>query len=535
MSFGGILRQSTAVNVIIGPFVDSTDGDSEETGLTIAQADVRLSKNAAADAQKNDATSAAHEGDGFYMCELDTTDTNTVGQLTLWVHVAGALAVRHDFQVVEEAVYDALYAASAVGYVANAPVNVAQFGGANGTFASGIPAVNATQLSGDATAADNAEAFFDGTGYAGTGNTIPTVTTLTNAPSDPSGVTTLLSRLGTPSNLGGGATVAANLADIEAQTDDIGAAGAGLTAADDAILTAIGALNNLSAAQVNAEVDAALVDIHLDHLLAATYDPASKPGAADALLNELVESDGGVARYTANALEQAPSGGGGVADWTADERTAIRSILGIPGTGTTPDDPATGILDTIRDAVGVVDGVVDSILVDTAEIGAAGAGLTEAGGTGDHLTAVPWNAAWDAEVQSEATDALNAYDPPTRAELTSDTNSVLAVIATVDTVVDSILADTGTDGVVVAAGSKTGYSIGTGGIAAAAFAAGAVDAAAIAADAIGASELAAGAASEIATAVLTAAASAPIDANVKEVNDTALTGNGTSGTPWGPA
>ena len=40
------------------------------------------------------------------------------------------------------------------------------------------------------------------------------------------------------------------------------------------------------------------------------------------------------------------------------------------------------------------------------DIGTAGAGLT----------AVPWNAAWDAEVQSECTDALNAYDPPTKAE-----------------------------------------------------------------------------------------------------------------------
>lgn len=37
-------------------------------------------------------------------------------------------------------------------------------------------------------------------------------------------------RLGTPSDFGSGATVAANLVDIEAQTDDIGAAGAGLTA-----------------------------------------------------------------------------------------------------------------------------------------------------------------------------------------------------------------------------------------------------------------------------------------------------------------
>lgn len=58
-----------------------------------------------------------------------------------------------------------------------------------------------------------------------------------------------------------------------------------------------------------AEVATALSNIHLDHLLAADYDPASKPGIATALLNELIESDGGVSRYTANALEQAPSAG----------------------------------------------------------------------------------------------------------------------------------------------------------------------------------------------------------------------------------
>lgn len=117
MGFCGILRQSTAVDVLIGPFVDSTDGDTEETGLTIAQADVRLSKNGQTAAQKNDNTTCAHDADGFYNCELDATDTNTVGQLTLYVHVAGALAVRHDFQIVEEAVYDISFEASATGAV----------------------------------------------------------------------------------------------------------------------------------------------------------------------------------------------------------------------------------------------------------------------------------------------------------------------------------------------------------------------------------------------------------------------------------
>jgi hypothetical protein len=43
---------------------------------------------------------------------------------------------------------------------------------------------NVVQISGDGTAADNAESFFDGTGYAGTNNVIPTVTNLTNAPTN---------------------------------------------------------------------------------------------------------------------------------------------------------------------------------------------------------------------------------------------------------------------------------------------------------------------------------------------------------------
>lgn len=41
------------------------------------------------------------------------------------------------------------------------------------------PDVNVAQISTDSTAADNAESFFDGTGYAGTGNVIPTVSSVT--------------------------------------------------------------------------------------------------------------------------------------------------------------------------------------------------------------------------------------------------------------------------------------------------------------------------------------------------------------------
>ena len=108
-----LLKQSTAVDVLIGPFLDVTDAAAAETGETPT---VKLSKNGQALAAKNDVTTPTSDADGFYNCELDATDTGTVGTLVLSVaKTATALPVRHEFQIVEEAVYDAMYGASAAG------------------------------------------------------------------------------------------------------------------------------------------------------------------------------------------------------------------------------------------------------------------------------------------------------------------------------------------------------------------------------------------------------------------------------------
>ncbi len=75
----------------------------------------------------------------------------------------------------------------------------------------------------------------------------------------------------------------------------------------------------LSAAQVQQEAEDALVVNHLDHVFAVNYDPASPPGSATALFNELVEDDAGVSRFTVNALENGPSGSGASAAAIVDE------------------------------------------------------------------------------------------------------------------------------------------------------------------------------------------------------------------------
>jgi len=78
--------------------------------------------------------------------------------------------------------------------------------------------------------------------------------------------------------------------------------------------------------------------------------------------------------------------------------------------------------------IDTIDTVVDRIEDDTqniqAQIGTDGAGLTN----------MPWNASWDAEVQSECTDALNAYDPPTNTEMTTAFTEIKgATFASTDT------------------------------------------------------------------------------------------------------
>jgi len=117
MAFGGHLQANTAVDLMVGPFVDEDDGKTAETGLTITQAEVRLSKNGGNMAQKNEATSLTHDELGNYVCKLDTTDTNTEGILTIMVHESGALPIKMDYMVLAQAAYISLVTAKDTGFM----------------------------------------------------------------------------------------------------------------------------------------------------------------------------------------------------------------------------------------------------------------------------------------------------------------------------------------------------------------------------------------------------------------------------------
>ena len=142
-----ILRQSTAVVVAFGPFLDKTDGVTLETGLVTAidhvTTGIFLSKNGSDAAVRNGTPTASVLDDyGMYRITLNTTDTNTVGSLRAsFSEAATCLPVWQDFIVVEEAVYDQFYAASAAG-----ALQPATAGRTLGVDANGLADANVVKL-----------------------------------------------------------------------------------------------------------------------------------------------------------------------------------------------------------------------------------------------------------------------------------------------------------------------------------------------------------------------------------------------------
>ena len=138
------LKQSTAATVKLGPFLDDTDGKTAETLLTIAQVDIRVSKNGGAFAQTNNAAGATHDELGWYGIPLNTTDTGTLGRLRVAVHESGALPCFAEFMVLPANVYDSLCSTDKLQVDVTQLLNTAWLSPA----VAGTPDVNAKQLGG---------------------------------------------------------------------------------------------------------------------------------------------------------------------------------------------------------------------------------------------------------------------------------------------------------------------------------------------------------------------------------------------------
>lgn len=262
----GYLRQATASQArALGPFIDDTDFKTTKTGLTIANTDIKLVVNGAASANKNSG-GGTHRVNGVYGVTFDATDTATVGEMEVSVVVSGALPVFDKFYVVEEAVFDALFVASAPGYVVDQPVNATKLAGQAITAAAGVtfPASVASPTN-------------------ITAGTVTTVTNLTNAPTSGDFTSTMKTSIGTAVAASAVASVtgavgsvtgltASDVGAIKAKTDNLPsdpADASDVLASTSAIYSRIGAPAGASiAADVAAvKVDTAAVKTQTDKLV----------------------------------------------------------------------------------------------------------------------------------------------------------------------------------------------------------------------------------------------------------------------------
>jgi hypothetical protein len=328
--------------------------------------------------------------------------------------------------------------------------------------------------------------------------------------------------------------IATEVASILVDTAEIGTAGAGLTNINlpnqtmdivgsitgnlsgsvGSVTGAVGSVTGNVGGTINGLTATALADF-FDTDSGTTYASA----VAGSVVKEIADNAGGSALTEAGIADavwdevlSGHAGAGSTGEALAAAGTAgdpwITALPGAYGAGTAGKIIGDNINATIssratQTSVDTVDGIIDSILVDTAEIGTAGAGLT-ALATQASVNTI------DDFLDTEVAAILAAVDTEVAAIL-ADTNELqtdwanggrldlildarasqasvdtvdgivdaividtaeigmagagltaLATQASVDTVdanVDSILADTGTDGVVVAAASKTGYTL----------------------------------------------------------------------------
>jgi len=157
------LKEDTATQVAIGPFLDGTDGVTPETALTVGDWLCDIVKHADSSMAKTDLTitassgsnDAAHLGEGVYSLELTATDTNTAGRLFLMcTHATHTtfVPVFHEFMVMPAQEYDSLYGTDTL---QTHPVEIAN------------DLITAASIAADAVGASEAGFLTDSTGFQG--------------------------------------------------------------------------------------------------------------------------------------------------------------------------------------------------------------------------------------------------------------------------------------------------------------------------------------------------------------------------------
>lgn len=318
-----IARQSTARTVMIGPVLDAS-------GVAVTDcvvADFKISKLGAAPAALNGSAVLTARHTGFYSLALTASDLDTVGQAEITIDDTVNSCAMKEITVVVAAVYDALFASTANGFSGAA-------GSSTVTFSN---------------------------------TSIATVTNLTNAPTAGDFTATMKTSIGTAVAASAVASVTGNVGgNVGGSVGSVATGGivAASFAAGAITASAIGTdafTASKFAADVTTELQAGLATQASVDTIAGYLDTevAAIKAVTDRLDTALV-LDGSVYQFTANALELAPTGGGGGLD-----AAGVRAAVGLASANL---DTQLGAIDDFLDTeVAAIKAKTDGLPSDPAD------------------------------------------------------------------------------------------------------------------------------------------------------------------------
>jgi len=183
------LPQGVEQTILLGPFVNATDGKTAEPGLAGSMTVYLFKSPASVSVARHSTTAIAHDRLGYYAVTLDTDDLDFTGPLVVLASPSGALPVRQMYDVVNQQFYFAMFPGGPL------QADLVQWDG------DADPVTNGADLLGSATAIANMLALFTNTGFNASASTIGTVTDLTNAPAANGDMTKIAGSTTAASNL----------------------------------------------------------------------------------------------------------------------------------------------------------------------------------------------------------------------------------------------------------------------------------------------------------------------------------------------
>lgn len=473
--------------------LDDTDGKTPETGVAFGDLTVDYSKVDGTDTWHSYtvATGDWHEkDDGSYDLRIGAVEFTAEAKYQ--VAVAAAVARTHRFVVevkdktaaemqddidtilsrVTAAVATASALATHDGKLDTAQADLDLLAGTDGaTLATSQPNYAPAKVNDEMMLADSAisSAKYDGTTAWGLGAVDSGATQIARTGADADTLETLSDEIALQATAaaltthdGKLDTVDANVdlvlidtGNIEADTQDlqtqIGTAGAGLSD--------LGGMSTAMQAEIEAEATDALVAIDLDHLSKVAAAPTPTIGSN---LDKVMNKDGSQTFDPAtDSLEAiSDSGGGGLTAQQVRDAMKLAPTGGAPGVGSVDEHLDDILADTadIQPKIGTpptsLAATQASILGDTGSL-ISGQGSIQSQITARTLLAADYfDPAADtvalvtqvdqlgtqakADVEAEATAALVAYDPPTKAEMDTFETNITGEVNSVETTVDAV-------------------------------------------------------------------------------------------------